>query len=83
MSEHIDVSFARLSHLQPHIKLHSRYTKVEVLLLRWEEEVYEYPDDIEELGKVFSNCYIFSVTTWLIPMNDSHLALMGKAMEFI
>jgi hypothetical protein len=62
----------------------SKYKKVEVLLLRWDDEGdlgIEY--ELKDLERLFSKSYNFSTRQFLIPSKASHLALMGRALDFI
>lgn len=55
----------------------SRYTKVEVMLLSWEDEDPKLPVSLEirELASVFTNLYQYEVQEWQIPAEDSHIQL--------
>lgn len=63
----------------------SRYTKVTVLLLSWEDEDPQLPVslEIEELKDVFVNLYGFEVDEWFIPPINSHGALNLKILQFL
>ncbi|KAE9366835.1 hypothetical protein N431DRAFT_471868 [Stipitochalara longipes BDJ] len=64
----------------------SRYTKVDVILLSWEDEDPDLPisSDIRELSDTFANLYGYQVEEWLIPAeDDSHNKLQVKILQFL
>lgn len=62
----------------------SRYTKVYVLLLSWEDEDPQLPVSLEivELFKVFKNVYGFETEIWHIPQEDCHDEVCQKILNF-
>jgi hypothetical protein len=63
----------------------SRYTKVDVILLSWEDEDPKLPVSLEirELADTFTNVYGYYVEEWLIPAEDSHNKLQVKILQFL
>ncbi len=63
----------------------SRYTRVTVLALSWQDEDPNLPVSIEisHLLHVFQNIYNFNVEDWKIPSQGSHWAVNQKIMEFV
>jgi hypothetical protein len=63
----------------------SRYAKVDVILLSWEDEDPHLPVSVEitELASVFTNLYEYQVEQWLIPSDNSHNRLQTKILEFL
>jgi hypothetical protein len=64
----------------------SRYTKVDVILLSWEDEDPELSisSEIRELADTFANLYGYHVEEWLIPAEeDSHNRLQVKILQFL
>ncbi|KAF8865495.1 hypothetical protein BDZ45DRAFT_684051 [Acephala macrosclerotiorum] len=63
----------------------SRYTKVEVILLSWEDEDPKLPMSLEirELENVFTDISHFEVQEWQIPAEDSRNQLQFKILEFL
>ena len=63
----------------------SRYSKVDVILLSWEDEDPNLPVSVEitELAAVFTNLYGYEVTQWLIPSDNSHNRLQAKVLDFL
>jgi hypothetical protein len=63
----------------------SRYTKVSVLMIQWEDEDPKLPVslEIEKLYNVFTNIYHFKAETWKIPDQGSHAATNRKILDFI
>jgi hypothetical protein len=63
----------------------SRYTKVDVILLSWEDEDPNLPvsREIKELAKIFSDLYAYDVEEWLIPADDSHNRLQKRILDFL
>lgn len=62
----------------------SRYTKVFVLLVRWEVGDPKLPVyiEIEALRQVFSDVFHFDVELFEIPSTRSHMAMSRKIWEF-
>ena len=62
----------------------SRYTKVSVLLLSWEDEDPELPvsREIEKLHAVFRDYYGYETEHWTIPDEHAHWKLSEKIMDF-
>jgi hypothetical protein len=64
----------------------SRYSKVDVILLSWEDEDPTLPvaSEIRELADTFANVYGYHVEEWLIPAEeDSHNKLQVKILQFL
>ncbi len=63
----------------------SRYTKVDVILLSWEDEDPKLPVSLEvrELASVFADIYRFDVEEWLIPADDSHNRVQTRILQFL
>jgi hypothetical protein len=63
----------------------SRYTKVYVLMIRWEDEDLNSPVSIEtrKLFNVFKDTYQFEVEIWKIPDTGSHVGTNQKILDFI
>ena len=64
----------------------SRYTKVDVILISWEDEDPNLPvsSEIRELADTFANLYGYQVEEWLIPAeDDSHNKLQVKILQFL
>jgi hypothetical protein len=63
----------------------SRYSSVDVLLLRWEQGDSKLPVEAEtdELGQIFSGDYGFEVSIGLIPNDGPQKWLMRKMLDFI
>ncbi len=63
----------------------SRYTKVDVILLSWEDEDPKLPVSLEikELAEIFDQLYQYNVTQWLIPSDDCHNRLQTKILQFL
>ena len=62
--------------------VHPRYDRVEILLLRWENDEMGVEFELDDLGKVFES-YGFNRETWLIPSENPHLELTIKAANFV
>jgi hypothetical protein len=62
----------------------SRYTKLSVLMLSWENEDPRLPVsiEIEELTEVFKNIYGFETEIWRIPDQNSHGMVSQKILDF-
>jgi sugar phosphate isomerase/epimerase len=63
----------------------SQYTKVYVLLIRWEDEGLFSPvsTEIHELFNVFKDIYQFEVEIWKIPGTGSHVETNQKILDFV
>ncbi|PMD33871.1 hypothetical protein L207DRAFT_589423 [Hyaloscypha variabilis F] len=64
----------------------SRYTKVDVILLSWEDEDPDLSisSEIRELSDTFTSLYGYQVEEWLIPAeDDSHNKLQVKILQFL
>jgi hypothetical protein len=64
----------------------SRYTKVDVILLSWEDEDPNLliSSEIRELADTFAILYGYHVEQWLIPAEeDSHNRLQTKVLQFL
>jgi hypothetical protein len=63
----------------------SRYKKVSVLMLSWEDEDPGLPVsiEIEHLGNVFEDVYGFETEVWKIPDQSCHARLLEKILDFI
>ncbi|KAL2064350.1 hypothetical protein VTL71DRAFT_4844 [Oculimacula yallundae] len=59
-----------------------RYSRVSVLLLRWEDDEMNVEWELDDLGKVFGK-YGFETEKWLIPSKNSHLKLMSKVVDVV
>ena len=55
---------------------HTRYRRVEVLLLRWEEDELPVEWELNDLAKVFRD-YKFNTETWLIPTESPYMKTMA------
>jgi hypothetical protein len=64
---------------------HSRYEKVDVILLSWKDEDPKLPVSLEirELADTFANLYGYHVEEFLIPSQDSHNQLQVKILQFL
>jgi hypothetical protein len=63
----------------------SRYTKVDVILLSWEDEEPDVriSSDLQDLSDTFANLFGYHVEEWLIPAEDSHNKLQVKILQFL
>jgi hypothetical protein len=63
----------------------SKYTRVDVLLLSWEDEDPKLPVslEIQQLAETFGNDYGYDVERWLIPAKSCHNRLQGKILQFL
>jgi hypothetical protein len=63
----------------------SSYTKVDVIILSWEDEDLKLPVslDIKALADFFSTLNGFQVGQWLIPSDNSHNELQKKILKFL
>ncbi|KAG5801644.1 hypothetical protein H9Q74_001244 [Fusarium xylarioides] len=62
---------------------YSRYSEVQVLLIRWEEDELEVEWELNELQRVFHNLYGFTTDRFLIPTQNSHRKLNHKVLSFV
>ncbi|KUJ15978.1 uncharacterized protein LY89DRAFT_546616, partial [Mollisia scopiformis] len=63
----------------------SRYAKVSVLILSWEDEDPQLPvsQEINQLHGVFRDDYGYETEIWNIPVEHSHWKLTEKVMDFV
>ncbi|KAH6713371.1 hypothetical protein BKA61DRAFT_552970 [Leptodontidium sp. MPI-SDFR-AT-0119] len=63
----------------------SRYTKVSVLMLSWENEDPNLPvsQEIDKLYDVFKNQYRYETDRWTIPDENCHYKLTEKIMDYV
>lgn len=63
----------------------SRYDKVDVILLSWEDEDPKLPVSVEikTLKDTFTDVYGYDVEEWLIPAEDSHNQLQARILKFL
>lgn len=63
----------------------SRYSRVFVLLMRWQEGDPKLPVavEIEELRRVFEDVFHFYVEIFEIPASQSHIRVTQKILEFV
>ncbi|KAH9219391.1 hypothetical protein DL95DRAFT_457467 [Leptodontidium sp. 2 PMI_412] len=63
----------------------SRYTRVSVLMIQWEDEDPRLPVsiEIEKLYDVFTKIYHFETEIWKIPDQGSHASTNRKILDFI
>jgi hypothetical protein len=63
----------------------SRYSKVDVILLSWEEEDPNLPVslEIQELKAILEELYGYNVEEWLIPGEDCHNRLQSRILEIL
>jgi hypothetical protein len=66
-------------------KTKSRYSKVSVLLLSWEDEDPNLPVslEVEKLENIFGNLYGFQTEAWKIPETNSHVKVNQKIIDLI
>ncbi|KAF4451893.1 hypothetical protein F53441_5212 [Fusarium austroafricanum] len=62
---------------------YSRYSEVQVLLIRWDEDELEVEWELNELRRVFNDLYGFTTDKFLIPTQNSHRKLNHKALSFV
>ncbi|KAF5623159.1 uncharacterized protein FTJAE_10712 [Fusarium tjaetaba] len=62
---------------------YSRYTEVQVLLIRWEEDELEVEWELNELQRVLHHLYGFTTDKFLIPTQNSHRKLNHKVLGFV
>ncbi|KAF5984484.1 hypothetical protein FCOIX_2611 [Fusarium coicis] len=62
---------------------YSRYTEVQVLLIRWEEDELEVEWELNELQRVLHRLYGFTTDKFLIPTQNSHRKLNHKVLGFV
>ncbi|KAF8851404.1 hypothetical protein BDZ45DRAFT_750678 [Acephala macrosclerotiorum] len=60
----------------------SRYTSVQGLMLRWEEDDLNVDPELEDLMRVFEK-YGFRSAKWLIPTQNAHRKLMLRVGDFV
>jgi hypothetical protein len=63
----------------------SRYSRVSVLMLCWEDEDPQLPISLEvsKLDKVFSDWYGFQTEIWKIPVQNCHAKLNQEILDFV
>jgi hypothetical protein len=63
----------------------SKYTRVDVILLSWEDEDPRLPvsEEVKALARTFEDVYGYNVEQWLIPSQQSHIKLQGKILQFL
>lgn len=63
----------------------SRYSKVSVLLLSWEDEDPKLPVsmEVDKLEHIFRDLYGFQTELWRIPDQNSHLKVNQKIIDLI
>ncbi|KAM0291890.1 hypothetical protein ACHAO9_003443, partial [Fusarium lateritium] len=62
---------------------YSRYSEVQVLLIRWDEDELEVEWELNELRSVFRDLYGFTTDQFLIPTHKSHRKLNHKVLSFV
>ncbi|KAH7242387.1 hypothetical protein BKA59DRAFT_227911 [Fusarium tricinctum] len=62
---------------------YSRYSEVQVLLIRWDEDELEVEWELNELRRVFRDLYGFTTDKFLIPTHNSHRKLNHKVLSFV
>lgn len=60
----------------------SKYSHVDVLLLRWATDDLGVFEELEKLNNVFRSMFKFTTRTWDIPTQDSEDELMREIMNF-
>jgi hypothetical protein len=61
-----------------------RYSDVEVILIRWNDDNrFGVSCELEDLCKVFNQGYGFKTTIWLIPTEDPLQEVMGKVLSLV
>jgi hypothetical protein len=60
-----------------------RYSKVEVLLLRWAEDDLGVLAELRDLHHVFTDLYHFEVETYDIPSHKPNNALSRRVLDFL
>jgi len=81
IGEHIQATFNAVS---PNIT-QSRYKKVSVLMLSWEDEdpILPVSIGIQNLGNVFEDVYGFETEVWKIPDESCHARVLEKIVDFV
>ncbi|KAF5679900.1 hypothetical protein FHETE_624 [Fusarium heterosporum] len=62
---------------------YSRYSEIQVLLIRWDEDELEVEWELNELRRVFRDLYGFATDKFLIPTHNSHRKLTHKVLSFV
>ena len=63
---------------------HTRYSSIEVVLIRWQDDNrFGVSCELEDLVKVFNYGYWFKPTTWLIPTEDPLQDVMQKTLSLV
>lgn len=60
-----------------------RYSKVEVLLLRWADDDLGVSAELKDLQHVFTDLYHFEVETYDIPSHRPNNALSRRVLDFL
>ncbi|KAL2071832.1 hypothetical protein VTL71DRAFT_13067 [Oculimacula yallundae] len=63
----------------------SRYSRVSVLMLSWENEDPNLPvsQEIDKLHDIFQNLYRYETERWTIPDENCHYRLTEKIMDYV
>ena len=61
----------------------TRYSKVEVLLLSWEEDDLEVEKELQALRHVFEDLYHYGVQSYKIPNEKPDKALKRRVFDFL
>ena len=61
----------------------ARYTRVEVLLLRWEDDDLGVVTELEALRHVFEDLYGYGVQSYEIPGEKPDKALKRRVLDFL
>lgn len=63
----------------------TRYTRVNVILLSWEDEDPRLPVSLEvdELAATFEGLYGYNAEKWFIPSEQCHIRPQGKILQFL
>ena len=67
---------------RPSTRPRSRYTHVDVLLLRWADDDLGVGEEIEKLDELLRFRFNFSTRPWCIPRNNSQEELMKEILRF-
>jgi hypothetical protein len=60
-----------------------RYSKVQVLTLRWEDDDLGVITELKALGHVFADLYHYEVRTYSIPREKPDEALKRRVLDFL
>ncbi|KAH6689939.1 hypothetical protein BKA61DRAFT_585139 [Leptodontidium sp. MPI-SDFR-AT-0119] len=61
----------------------SRYSKVDVLLVRWEDDDLNVQTEIDDLGYIFEDQYRYEVEKYQIPSRQPDRALKVRVLDFL